>query len=267
VFCCTCEISHRARCHGTVQLMGPSGSGKTSVLNALASHTPVTKGMTLSGTLRINGSRPEASGVRIGYVQQEDLFYSQMTVQETLDMVAALRLPRKMSQQERDVAVDDVINRLNLAKVRGTIVGDKKTRGVSGGERKRLSIACELLSKPSLLFLDEPTSGLDAFQALKVCRHITCIMRAPSHYVQRQTFLHLTCRSLKLSSSSLMMATPSSHPSTSRARACSSSSTISSSYPKANLSTRGLLRRPVTTFQCSDMSVPLITTLQSSSLT
>jgi ABC-type multidrug transport system ATPase subunit len=59
-------------------MMGPSGSGKTSLLNALASHTPVTIGMMLSGVLRINGQDPDASGVRVGYVQQEDLFYSQV---------------------------------------------------------------------------------------------------------------------------------------------------------------------------------------------
>ena len=185
-----------------MQLMGPSGSGKTSLLNALASHTPVTKGMTLSGTVRINGNLPEASGVRVGYVQQQDLFYSQLTVQETLEMVATLRLPGHLSAEQRAAAIDEVVQQLDLTKVRvlspyrhrrggapgatwqitettemsedavqvrGTIVGDKKSRGVSGGERKRLAIACELLSRPSLLFLDEPTTGLDAFQALKVC--------------------------------------------------------------------------------------------------
>ena len=160
-----------------VQLMGPSGSGKTSLLNALASHTPVTARMALTGDLRLNGAPPAASPVRVGYVQQEDLFYSQMTVQETLDMVAALRLPRGMTETAREAAVDDVLTKLDLKGVRGTVVGDKKTRGVSGGERKRLSIACELLSAPSVLFLDEPTTGLDAFQALKV-RGSQCLCAA-----------------------------------------------------------------------------------------
>jgi ABC-type multidrug transport system ATPase subunit len=71
-----------------VQLMGPSGSGKTSLLNALARHTPVTKGMTLSGRLHVNGAEPDDAGVRIGYVQQEDLFYSQVrsdTIQSLLE--------------------------------------------------------------------------------------------------------------------------------------------------------------------------------------
>lgn len=155
--------------HAAAQLMGPSGSGKSSLLNALASHTPVTKSMTLAGVLRINGVPPARSGVRVGYVQQHDMFYSQMTVLETLDMVAALRLPQQLAPAARDAAVAEVVQKLDLGKVLHTVVGDRKTRGVSGGEKKRLSIACELLTKPSLLFLDEPTTGLDAFQALQVC--------------------------------------------------------------------------------------------------
>ena len=83
--------------------MGPSGSGKTSLLNALAQRTPVTSLMTLSGRLHINGRDPGAAGApRAGYVPQEDLFYSQMTVQETLDMVATLRLPKGTSADVRD---------------------------------------------------------------------------------------------------------------------------------------------------------------------
>lgn len=65
-------------------------------------------------------------------MQQEDLFYSQMTVQETLDMVAALRLPRAMTQEARRGAVDEVIGMLDLTAVRGTVIGDRKTRGISG---------------------------------------------------------------------------------------------------------------------------------------
>jgi ABC-type multidrug transport system ATPase subunit len=152
----------------SVQLMGPSGSGKSSLLNALVSCTAVTKGMTLSGELLINGVPPQASGIRVGYVQQTDLFYSQMTVREVLQMEAALRLPRSLSESERDDIVEDALRKLDLRGVADTIVGDRKVRGISGGERKRLGIACELISKPSLLFLDEPTTGLDAFQALQV---------------------------------------------------------------------------------------------------
>eukprot|EP00966_Prymnesium_polylepis_P090204 2089150-Prymnesium_polylepis.1 len=88
-----------------------------------------------------------------------------MTVRETLMFAARMRLPRGMPLSEKKALVDDLLQKLSLVKSADTIVGDAKRRGISGGERKRLSIGCELLSSPSLLFLDEPTSGLDAFQA------------------------------------------------------------------------------------------------------
>ena len=92
-------------------------------------------------------------------------------------MTAALRMPGGHSAPERDAAVDSLISKLGLAQSADTIVGDEKQRGLSGGEKKRLSIACELIGTPRLLFLDEPTSGLDSFQAEKVCmfvRHFPC---------------------------------------------------------------------------------------------
>lgn len=153
---------------GVVQLMGPSGSGKTTLLNALAGQVPCAKRMTLRGEVFLNGDPRASANVSTGYVAQHDNFYSHSTVRETLEMTAALRLPRGTPAATRAAAVDDVIAQLDLRGVAGTIVGGKKVRGVSGGERKRLAIACELLSRPSLLFLDEPTTGLDAFQALKV---------------------------------------------------------------------------------------------------
>ncbi|CAN0473936.1 unnamed protein product, partial [Laminaria digitata] len=99
------------------------------------------------------------------YVKQEDVFYSQLTVKETLMMAARLRLPSSMSLDGKTAMVDELMNKLGLSKVADTIVGDEKTRGISGGERKRLSIACQLFGTPSLIFCDEPTTGLDSFQA------------------------------------------------------------------------------------------------------
>ena len=81
---------------------------------------------------------------------------------------ARLRLPSSVSLEEKRAVVDSLLNKLSLVKAADTIVGDAKRRGISGGERKRLSIGCELIGSPNLLFLDEPTSGLDAFQAQQV---------------------------------------------------------------------------------------------------
>ena len=91
-----------------------------------------------------------------------------MTVRETLMFAARLRLPSSVSLEEKRAVVDGLLKKLSLVKAADTIVGDTKRRGISGGERKRLSIGCELIGSPNLLFLDEPTSGLDAFQAQQV---------------------------------------------------------------------------------------------------
>ena len=146
-----------------VAIMGPSGSGKTTLLTAIAGRMPKTKGMTLEGTVLCGG------GSRIGFVQQDDCFYSQLTVAETLNMAASFQLP-KGREEEREKRVQEVLKKLGLTKCADTIVGDNKTRGISGGEKKRLSIGIELLSDPGIILADEPTTGLDSFQAEKVMR-------------------------------------------------------------------------------------------------
>lgn len=87
---------------------------------------------------------------------------------QTLDTATQLRLPPSVSAAGKHAAAEKVVQVLGLAKAAGTRVGDKKTRGLSGGESKRLSIGCELVGSPSLIFLDEPTTGLDSAQAQQV---------------------------------------------------------------------------------------------------
>ena len=98
--------------------------------------------------------------------------YAQMTVRETLRFHARLRLPKSMSKQDKDDKVEAIMNALALQKCGDTLVGGGKVRGISGGERKRLNIGCELIASPTLIFLDEPTTGLDSFQADKVVRSL-----------------------------------------------------------------------------------------------
>lgn len=92
-----------------------------------------------------------------------------MTVDETLYYASKLRLPVTFSDEQRKIRIEEVIDMMNIDSCRGVIIGDTRRKGISGGERKRVCVAIELLSKPKLLFLDEPTSGLDSSTALVLC--------------------------------------------------------------------------------------------------
>lgn len=161
-------LSGAARPGRLLALMGPSGSGKTTLLNSLASHVPANTGMRLTGELYVNGVQSTEANHRQAYVEQSDNFYSMLSVAETLTMAAQLQMAPGLPEASKQSYVDNLISVLGLAKSRDTRVGDEKIRGLSGGEKKRLAIGCELISSPSLLFLDEPTTGLDSFQAEKV---------------------------------------------------------------------------------------------------
>lgn len=143
-----------------------SPAGKTTLLGTLAGQLPYSKKLELEGYVTANGNQMPSQKIKTGFVAQEDLFFSQMTVRETLAMAAEMRT--RGSPEERDGLVDSVIRSLGLSICADTVIGDEKTRGLSGGEKKRLSIACEMIAKPSLLFADEPTSGLDSFSAQQV---------------------------------------------------------------------------------------------------
>ncbi|KAK9118576.1 hypothetical protein Scep_016669 [Stephania cephalantha] len=149
-------------------IMGPSGSGKTTLLNVLAGQLGASPRLHLSGLLEINGRKSAKRDLKFAYVRQEDLFFSQLTVRETLSLAVELQLSDRLSMEERDEYVDNIIYRLGLVNCADSNVGDAKVRGISGGEKKRLSLACELIASPSVIFADEPTTGLDAFQAEKV---------------------------------------------------------------------------------------------------
>ena len=106
--------------------------------------------------------------VPCAFVQQEVNFFPHMTVRETLNFRVELKLGSRIGKTARDELVNELIDELRLGKAADSIVGDAKVRGISGGERRRLSIACELISSPSIIFLDEPTSGLDSNAAASV---------------------------------------------------------------------------------------------------
>uniref|UniRef100_A0A0C9S664 TSA: Wollemia nobilis Ref_Wollemi_Transcript_15471_2810 transcribed RNA sequence n=1 Tax=Wollemia nobilis TaxID=56998 RepID=A0A0C9S664_9CONI len=153
-------------CPGEIlAMLGPSGSGKTTLLSAVGGRL---EGK-VSGSILFNGQRFGKSMKRkTGFVTQDDVLYPHLTVRETLVYAALLRLPRALSRQEKREHVDAIIGELGLTRCRNTIIGGPLLRGVSGGERKRVSIGQEMLTNPSLLLLDEPTSGLDSTTAQRI---------------------------------------------------------------------------------------------------
>lgn len=145
-------------------IMGPSGAGKSSLLDILARKH---KRGVASGTIMINGKVPDRKHFKqiTGFVDQDDTLMSTLTVRETLMYSAMLQLPRSMPVQLKQKRVEDVIQELGLDAIADVTIGAPGRRGISGGEKRRVSIGKELVTSPSLLFLDEPTSGLDAYNA------------------------------------------------------------------------------------------------------
>ena len=157
-------------CPGRVAaIMGPSGAGKTTLLHLLCGKNRPERGR---GSIDINnlpGCRVTDLQRVVGLVTQEDVMLGRATVQEVLWFSACLRLPARMSRRDKWHQTQAVIDLLGLTDVKHALVGDARRRGISGGQRKRVNIGCELVAMPAILFLDEPTSGLDASAALEVC--------------------------------------------------------------------------------------------------
>jgi ABC-type multidrug transport system ATPase subunit/pSer/pThr/pTyr-binding forkhead associated (FHA) protein len=152
-----------------VGLLGPSGAGKSTLMDALNGMRPASSGLVLINSLDLY-EHLDSLKQSIGYVPQDDIIHRELTVYRTLHYVARLRLSRDLSDQEMDQIINEVMDLTGLSERRDVPVGQ-----LSGGQRKRVSIAVELITKPSIIFLDEPTSGLDPAteeKIMKLFRHI-----------------------------------------------------------------------------------------------
>lgn len=154
-------------------IMGPSGSGKTSLLNAMALRLRNSIGTKYrpSGKLTFNGAVPADTVIRsvCSYVcQDDDALLPSLTVRETLQFAAGLRLPSFMSKEEKHRRAEDVLLKMGLKDCADNLIGNELVKGISGGEKRRVSIAVQVLTDPRILLLDEPTSGLDAFTASSI---------------------------------------------------------------------------------------------------
>ncbi|VVB02695.1 unnamed protein product [Arabis nemorensis] len=173
------NISGNTRNGEIMAVLGASGSGKSTLIDALANR--IAKG-SLKGTVKLNGETLQSRMLKTisAYVMQDDLLYPMLTVEETLMFAADFRLPRSLPKSKKKLRVQALIDQLGIRNAAKTIIGDEGHRGISGGERRRVSIGIDIIHDPILLFLDEPTSGLDSTSTFMVVNVLKKIAQSGS---------------------------------------------------------------------------------------
>ncbi|CAJ1417297.1 unnamed protein product [Effrenium voratum] len=164
-------VSGEFRAGRMCAIMGPSGAGKTSLMNVLCGKAAYA---TATGTVRFNGQEGEYADYKtvMGFVPQEDVVHEGLTVGEQIRFSADLRNAYDTEAETRKRICEDVLKVMQLDGLQNSIVGGLEHRGISGGQRKRVSIGLELAADPTMLFLDEPTSGLDAASSLQIVQSL-----------------------------------------------------------------------------------------------
>ncbi|CAG7905631.1 unnamed protein product [Brassica rapa] len=174
------DVSGEA-CDGDIlAVLGASGAGKSTLIDALAGRVAKES---LRGSVTLNGDNVLQSSllkVISAYVMQDDLLFPMLTVKETLMFASEFRLPRSLSKSKKMERVEALIDQLGLRSAADTRIGDEGHRGVSGGERRRVSIVIDIIHDPIVLFLDEPTSGLDSTNAFMVVQVLKRIAQSGS---------------------------------------------------------------------------------------
>eukprot|EP00930_Biecheleria_cincta_P014304 TRINITY_DN12367_c0_g2_i1.p1 TRINITY_DN12367_c0_g2~~TRINITY_DN12367_c0_g2_i1.p1 ORF type:complete len:1376 (-),score=242.61 TRINITY_DN12367_c0_g2_i1:27-4154(-) len=173
-------VSGEFRAGRMCAILGPSGAGKTTLINVLCGKASYGQA---SGTICFNGQEGEYEDYKtvMGFVPQEDIVHEGLTVGEQIQFSADLRNPSGTDRERRRLITQDIISVMQLDHVQNNIVGGLEQRGISGGQRKRVSIGLELAADPTMVFLDEPTSGLDAASSLAIV-----------HSLKRMTQLGMT---------------------------------------------------------------------------
>ncbi|KAF2453772.1 ABC transporter [Lineolata rhizophorae] len=158
-------------------LMGPSGSGKTTLLNVLARRPQ--SGVSVQESLLVNGNPVPLGDFRqiSSYVEQEDALVGSLTVRETLHFAAELSLPRSVGKTERLQRIEALVQAFGLQDQAKSLIGTPIRKGISGGQKRRLSVASQLITSPKILFLDEPTSGLDSAASYEVINFVKTIAK------------------------------------------------------------------------------------------
>ncbi|KAL3538676.1 hypothetical protein ACH5RR_002042 [Cinchona calisaya] len=151
-------------------IMGPSGCGKSTLLDTLAGR--LDSNTRQSGDILINGRRQALAYGTSAYVTQDDALITTLTVREAVYYSAQLQLPNSMSKSEKKETAEMTIREMGLQDAMNTRIGGWGSKGLSGGQKRRVSICIEILTRPKLLFLDEPTSGLDSAASYYVMSRI-----------------------------------------------------------------------------------------------
>ncbi|XP_010937486.4 ABC transporter G family member 1 isoform X3 [Elaeis guineensis] len=164
-----------ARPGEVLAIMGPSGCGKSTLLDALAGR--LDSGTKQSGHVLVNGWRQRLAFGTSAYVTQDDILMTTLTVREAVYYSAQLQLPNSMTKSEKKERVEMTIREMGLQEAMDTRIGGQVFKGISGGQKRRVSICVEILTRPKLLFLDEPTSGLDSAASYHVMNRIIDLAR------------------------------------------------------------------------------------------
>ncbi|KAG6831214.1 hypothetical protein H0H92_012011 [Tricholoma furcatifolium] len=204
------NVSGTVKAGQIMAILGPSGAGKTTLAEILAGKR---KSGTVVGNVRFptrNGSA-STTAPRIGFVPQQDILPPTLTVYEALMFAARLRLPENIQDAEKSEIVEELMAKLGISSIRNVRIGYSgdagggKTRGISGGEMRRVSIGVELISRPDVLILDEPTSGLDSVSASRVAQVLHDIAHDPVNPIPVIASIHQPSSKLYQSFDSILL--------------------------------------------------------------